>query len=99
MSVAQRSAQVRGQFRATVNENVPLCREHYRLTLRLAHFPPTEPGQFIQVACNHLPSNSTASPIGSLVLLVMVHLKQRRCCGGHFPWLVEQMGRAGWICI
>ena len=34
----------RGQFTATVAANVPLCREHFRLTLRLDHFPPTEPG-------------------------------------------------------
>ena len=41
----------RGQFIATVAVNVPLCREHFRLTLRLDHFPDTEPGQFVQVAC------------------------------------------------
>ena len=41
----------RGQFDATVAGNVPICREHFRLTLRLAAFPPTEPGQFVQVLC------------------------------------------------
>ena len=41
----------RGQFTAAVVANVPLCREHFRLTLRLDQFPPTEPGQFVQVAC------------------------------------------------
>ena len=41
----------RGQFTAVVAANVPLCREHRRLTLRLAAFPPTEPGQFVQVLC------------------------------------------------
>ncbi len=41
----------RGQFTAVVAANVPLCREHFRLTLRLAAFPPTEPGQFVQVLC------------------------------------------------
>ncbi len=41
----------RGQFTATVAANVPLCREHFRLTLRLGAFPATEPGQFVQVAC------------------------------------------------
>ncbi len=41
----------RGQFTATVAANVPLCLEHFRLTLRLPAFPPTEPGQFVQVAC------------------------------------------------
>ena len=41
----------RGQFRATVSANTPLCREHYRLVIRLPWFPPTQPGQFIQVSC------------------------------------------------
>ena len=41
----------RGLFTASVAASVPLCREHYRLTLRLAALPPTEPGQFVQVAC------------------------------------------------
>jgi len=41
----------RGQFRATVSSNTPLCREHYRLVIHLPSFPPTEPGQFIQVSC------------------------------------------------
>jgi dihydroorotate dehydrogenase electron transfer subunit len=45
----------RGQFTAAVAANVPLCREHFRLTLRLDHFPPTEPGQFVQVACRDAP--------------------------------------------
>ena len=41
----------RGQFVATVVANGPVCRDHFRLTLRLDRFPPTEPGQFVQVAC------------------------------------------------
>ncbi len=41
----------RHQFLATVAQNIPLCREHFRLVLRLQHFPPTQPGQFIQIAC------------------------------------------------
>jgi len=44
----------KGQFRAIVSANVPLCREHYRLSLRLPAFPPTEPGQFVQIACRNL---------------------------------------------
>ena len=47
----QSSDQKRGQFVATVAANVPLCREHFRLVLRLASFPQTAPGQFIQIAC------------------------------------------------
>jgi dihydroorotate dehydrogenase electron transfer subunit len=41
----------RDQFVASVQRNVPLCREHYRLVLRVDSFPPTEPGQFIQISC------------------------------------------------
>ncbi|MGN6724341.1 MAG: dihydroorotate dehydrogenase electron transfer subunit [Tepidisphaeraceae bacterium] len=41
----------RGQFDATVAANQPLCREHFRLTLRVPSFPPTAPGQFVQLQC------------------------------------------------
>jgi dihydroorotate dehydrogenase electron transfer subunit len=41
----------RSQFVSTVADNVPLCREHFRLTLRLDSFPQTQPGQFIQIEC------------------------------------------------
>jgi dihydroorotate dehydrogenase electron transfer subunit len=44
----------RGQFVCTVAANVPLCREHYRLVLNLPQFPPTRPGQFIQISCRNL---------------------------------------------
>lgn len=30
---------------------MPLCREHYQLVLTLSQFPPTEPGQFVQLLC------------------------------------------------
>ena len=46
------SAVRRNQFQASVAANTPLCREHFRLILQLPSFPPTEPGQFIQVACH-----------------------------------------------
>jgi len=49
-SAAPVSARARQQFVAHVAANIPLCREHFRLVLRLADFPPTEPGQFIQIA-------------------------------------------------
>lgn len=42
----------RSQFNSTVVANVPLCREHFRLVLRVEGFPLTEPGQFIQIACH-----------------------------------------------
>ena len=49
--------QTRGQFEATVKANIPVCREHYRVVLNLDHFPQTNPGQFIQVACRDLSNN------------------------------------------
>ena len=41
----------RSAFRSTVALNTPLCREHYRLVLKLPTFAATEPGQFVQVSC------------------------------------------------
>ena len=41
----------RGIFDARVLRNHPACREHYVLTLGLASFPATRPGQFVQVLC------------------------------------------------
>lgn len=41
----------RNQFIGTVQANLPLCRDHYRLDLAVEAFPPTEPGQFVQLAC------------------------------------------------
>lgn len=46
------SVLTRDQFLANVISNTQLCREHYRLTLRLDQFPSTQPGQFIQIACS-----------------------------------------------
>ncbi len=42
----------RGQFIATVAANQSLCREHFRLVLKLPAFPATQPGQFVQIACS-----------------------------------------------
>jgi len=44
----------RDQFVCTVAQNVSLCREHFRLVLKLPDFPATEPGQFIQLSCRDL---------------------------------------------
>jgi dihydroorotate dehydrogenase electron transfer subunit len=42
----------RSQFPTTVLENRSLCREHYKLVLAAPRsFPPTRPGQFVQLAC------------------------------------------------
>jgi dihydroorotate dehydrogenase electron transfer subunit len=54
--------QKRGQFEATVAANIQLCREHFRLVLRLVSFPTTDPGQFVQVACRDL-GQSYCDPI------------------------------------
>ncbi|MGD0542636.1 MAG: dihydroorotate dehydrogenase electron transfer subunit [Tepidisphaeraceae bacterium] len=43
------------QATAQVAANLKLCRDHYRLVLGLSAFPPTRPGQFIQIACCDLP--------------------------------------------
>jgi dihydroorotate dehydrogenase electron transfer subunit len=45
------TASARGQFLTSVVRNTELCREHFLLTLRCADFPPSEPGQFVQIAC------------------------------------------------
>ncbi len=42
----------RGQFNAEVMANIAICREHFILRLRVTHFPPSEPGQFVQVLCD-----------------------------------------------
>lgn len=44
----------RSQFVCRVVANVLLCREHYRLELVAESFPPTEPGQFVQVSCREV---------------------------------------------
>jgi dihydroorotate dehydrogenase electron transfer subunit len=47
----------RDQFICRVAANISLCREHFRLVLRTDSFPPTEPGQFVQVSCRDLDVN------------------------------------------
>src|SRR5947199_4391344 len=41
----------RSQSVATVVANVPVCREHYRIIVRVDSFPETSPGQFMQLQC------------------------------------------------
>jgi dihydroorotate dehydrogenase electron transfer subunit len=52
--IATKPLRHREQFVTTVLANQRLCRDHYRLTLGLPHFPPTEPGHFIQISCRDL---------------------------------------------
>ena len=47
----------RDQFLATVSANTLLCREHYRLILRVDKFPATSPGHFIQIGCRDMQQN------------------------------------------
>jgi NAD(P)H-flavin reductase len=51
MYASETATRRRGTFLGEVLANDRLCREHYRLRLRFAHFPPTRPGQFVQVQC------------------------------------------------
>lgn len=44
----------RGTFVGKVIENSAICREHFRLILQTPAFPPTAPGQFVQVMCRDL---------------------------------------------
>ncbi len=50
----------RGTFVGEVLANEPLCAEHYRLVLGVAGFPPSRPGQFVQLQCRSL-----AEPAGA----------------------------------
>ncbi len=47
----QSACKSRGVYAAEVISNDPLCREHFRLVLRVNDFPPTRPGQFVQLRC------------------------------------------------
>jgi hypothetical protein len=58
---ARKSGLRRGQFVAEVAANLPLCLDHFKLTLHVTAFPPTQPGQFIQIACRDWGSDFTAS--------------------------------------
>lgn len=50
----------RDQFIATVSENAPLCREHFRLDLLVSGFPPTRAGQFVQLQCRPVDGDAGA---------------------------------------
>ena len=53
----------RGVFTADVVSNDAVCEDHFRLTVSTADFPPTQPGQFVQVLCRP----DEAPPSGNLV--------------------------------
>src|SRR3954463_16687049 len=48
----------RGTFVGRVVENRHLCTDHYRLILRVENFPPSTPGQFVQLDCRETESIS-----------------------------------------
>ena len=50
---AQPTPSRRGLFDAEVTANLRICEGHYRLCLRVAGFPPTRPGQFVNLQCRH----------------------------------------------
>lgn len=45
------SAKPKGIFTASVLANRPVCGDHFALLLGLAEFPPTQPGQFVNIRC------------------------------------------------
>lgn len=48
----QHASPTRGRFDAVVESNTRVCREHWRLRLRVqGALPPSQPGQFIQLGC------------------------------------------------
>lgn len=53
----------RGVFQARATRNELLCPQHYLLTLRLEHFPPSRPGQFVQLQCRGLEEQTAAREI------------------------------------
>ncbi len=55
------TAPKRGVFIATVVGNRTLCRDHFRLELAIREFPPSAPGQFVQVSCEP-PRDSADEP-------------------------------------
>ncbi len=56
----------RGRYDAIVLSNRPVCREHFALRLRIKPadgmtFPPTRPGQFVQIGCRPPRANAQAA--------------------------------------
>jgi dihydroorotate dehydrogenase electron transfer subunit len=51
----------RGTFLAEVLANERICDEHYRLILDVQGFPPTRPGQFVQLLCR--PPRAVEGPL------------------------------------
>jgi hypothetical protein len=53
----------RGIYVGSVVRNVQLCDEHYLLCISLQDFPPSKPGQFVQLLCRGLDQQISAREI------------------------------------
>jgi dihydroorotate dehydrogenase electron transfer subunit len=66
MIFAKPAAPARSRFDAAVEFNRAICREHFRLRLRIATgpaFPATRPGQFIQLGCRPPEGNGASDTL------------------------------------
>jgi len=83
----------RGTFVSQVRANRRLCREHYLLRLRVGEFPPSRPGQFVQLQCRFLSEQSGARevvwPDGALPKLTQPELADKE------PFLRRPFSLAG----
>jgi len=58
-----KSGAKRGTFVGEVICNRALCAEHYRISLALADFPPSQPGQFVQLQCRPIAEQVSAREV------------------------------------
>ena len=63
MSSDERTKGVRGTFEMNVLANDRLCAGHYLLRLGAAAFPPTRPGQFVQLQCRSTSPHAPPRPV------------------------------------
>ena len=52
-----------GTFIAEVIGNEAICDEHYLISLGLEAFPPSEPGQFVQLQCGPIGDETSAREV------------------------------------
>jgi len=83
----------RGTFLAEALANERICDEHYRLTLKVEAFPPTRPGQFLQILCR-LPAAPTTPP-GPHATAAWPPTHPRSDAGGIDPLLRRPLSLAG----
>jgi dihydroorotate dehydrogenase electron transfer subunit len=56
-------AKTRGKFLGRIISNKEICRQHYRMVVGLEAFPPTRPGQFVQLQCRGLGEQVTSHEV------------------------------------